>query len=239
MFRRTVERIEVVQVAADEPVRIDDLISPLRYDVLIRQRFLSLLAESPEMLVGDLSPLLELPPSRDYFAWFQSVVVPRFMPGLVGRPEEISAAFEVRVRASIDLLRSVERSGFDSNNPIMLRTGKRIEATATGKRLARGIYIGDGCHRTALLRARGVTVLEPGSYRLERERRFQPLDNTTILLRAQPIGAVAYWGFMALSYGALVAADRSGPAAGAASADPERFAEMTAIASLDTPLLRK
>ncbi|HUT77621.1 MAG TPA: hypothetical protein VM285_08040 [Polyangia bacterium] len=49
---------------------------------------------------------------------------------------------------------------------------------------------------------------------------------------------MAYWDFMALSYGSLVAADRSGPAADAATADPERFAEMVAIAAADEPLLR-
>ena len=237
--RRTIERAGAVELAADEPVRIDDLVSPLRYDILIRQRYLSLLAESPELVAGDLRPLLELSRSHEYYRWFESVVVPRFMPGLVGREREIAAAFEVRVRATIDLLRSVRRSGLDPKRPIILRTGRRIEPTATGKRLSRRIYARDGCHRIALLRASGVTALEPGSYRLDCQRRFEPFDNTAPVLRAKPISTQAYWSFMALSYGSLVAADRSGPAPGAAAADPGRLAEMIAVASLDEPLLQK
>lgn len=219
-------------------MRIDDLISPLRYDILVRQRFMALLADSPELLVENLGPLLDLSRSHEYYTWFESVVVPRFMPGLVGREAEIVAAFEGRVRASIALLKSVERSGFDWQRPIVLTTGRRIEPTVTGKRLSRRTYVADGCHRIALLRASGVTVLEPGRYRLDRTRRLQPLDNTTAMLRAAPINGEAYWDFMALSYGPLVAADRSGPAPGAAVADPDRYAEMIAIASADEPLLR-
>lgn len=237
--RRTVERAGATEVAANEPVRIDDLVSPLRYDILIRQRYLSLLMESRQLLGGDLGPLLDLSRSHEYFTWFAAVVVPRFMPMLIGREDEIAAAFEVRVRATVDPLKSVEGSGVDPKRPITLRTGKRIEPTATGKRLARRVYARDGCHRIALLRASGVTVLEPGSYRLDSQRRFVPFDNTAPVLRADPIDTKAYWEFMALSYDELVAADRSGPAPGGEAADPERFAEMRAIASLDDPLLRR
>jgi hypothetical protein len=235
--RHTIERAGAGEIAADEPVIIDDLVSPLRYDILVRQRFLALLADSPELHEGDLDPLLELARSHEYFTWFNSVVVPRFMPALIGREAEVAAAFATRVRATVDLLRSFQRSGLDPERPITLRTGRRIAATSTGKRLGRRIFARDGCHRIALLRASGVSVLEPGTYRLDQQRRFEPLDNTAPMLRAAPIGAEAYWDFLALSYGCLVAADRSGPAADGAEVDPERYAEMIAIASVDEALM--
>lgn len=236
--RRTIDRAGAAEVAADQPVRIDDLVSPLRYDVLVRQRYLSIIAESPELLEGDLGPLLELSRSHEYHTWFTAVVVPRFMPHLIGRDDEIAAAFERRVRATVELMRSVQESGLDPGRPVTLRTGRRIQPTATGKRLARRIYARDGCHRLALLRASGVTVLEPGTYRLDRQISFTPLDNTAPLLRAAPIDTTAYWEFMALSYDSLVAADRSGPDPDGEATDPERFAEMLAVASIDQPLLR-
>ena len=235
--RRTIDRAGAAEVAADQPVRIDDLVSPLRYDVLVRQSYLSLLTESPELLEGDLGPLLELSRSHQYHTWFVAVVVPRFMPHLIGRDEEIEAAFEGRVRATVELVRSVQESGLDPERPITLRTGKRIQPTATGKRLARRIYARDGCHRIALLRAGGVTVLQPGTYRLDRQLSFVPLDNTAPLLAAGAIDTTTYWEFMALSYDSLVAADRSGPAPDGEATDPERFAEMLAVASIDLPLL--
>jgi hypothetical protein len=64
------------------------------------------------------------------------------------------------------------------------------------------------------------------------------LDNTAPLLRAAPIDTTTYWGFMALSYDSLVAADLSGPAPYGEAIDPQRFAEMLAVASIDEPLLR-
>jgi len=235
--RRVIDRAGAGEVAADQPVRIDDLVSPLRYDILVRQRYLSLVTESPELLEGDLGPLLELSRSHQYHTWFVAVVVPRFMPHLIGRDDEIAAAFEKRVRATVELVRSVQESGLDPKRPITLRTGRRIQPTATGKRLARRIYARDGCHRIALLRASGVTVLQPGTYRLDRQNSFVPLDNTAPLLRAAPIDTTTYWGFMALSYDSLVAADRSGPAPDGEATDPQRFAEMLAVASIDEPLL--
>lgn len=237
-MRRTIDRAGAAEVPADEPVRIDDLVSPLRYDVLVRQRYLSLINESPELLEGDLGPLLELSRSHEYHAWFTAVVVPRFMPHLIGRDDEIAAAFERRVRATVELVRSVEESGLDRKRPITLRTGRRIQPTSTGKRLARRIYVRDGCHRLAMLRANGVTVLEPETYRLDRQNFFKPLDNTAPLLRAAPLDTRSYWEFMALSYGSLVAADRSGPAPDGERTDPVRFAEMLAVASIDEPYLR-
>lgn len=236
--RRVIDRAGATEVAADQPVRIDDLVSPLRYDALIRQRYLSMLTDAPELLEGDRRHLVELSRSHEYFTWFSAVVVPQFMPRLVGRDDEISAAFERRIRTTVDLLRSVEHHGLDPARPIVLRTGRQIAPTATGKRLARRIYLRDGCHRIALLRARGATVLEPGSYRLDCQRRFVPLDNTAPLLQAGLLDSRAYWEFMALSYDSLVAPDYSGPAPDGEAKDSEAFAEMLAVAAVDQRLLR-
>ena len=236
--RRVIARAGAAEVAADQPVRIDDLVSPLRYDILVRQRYLSLspITRAARGRPGSAARAIALPRVPHLVRGRR---VPRFMPHLIGRDDEIAALFEMRVRATVKLVRSVQESGLDPKRPITLRTGRRIQPTASGKRLARRIYARDGCHRIALLRASGVTVLQPGTYRLDRQNSFVPLDNTSPLLRAAPIDTTTYWGFMALSYDSLVAADRSGPAPDGEANDPKRFAEMLAVAWIDKPLLHK
>ena len=201
--RRVIARAGAAEVAADKPVRIDDLVSPLRYDILVRQRYLSLITESPELLEGDLGALLELSRSHEYHTWFVAVVVPRFMPHLIGRDDEIAAHFERRVRATVELVRSVQESGLDPKRPITLRTGRRIEPTATGKRLARRLYPGTAVTGSRSCGRAGSPA--PAGWLPGRQHSFTPLDNTALLLPA-PIDPTTYRRFLALSYGPLVEA---------------------------------
>jgi hypothetical protein len=221
-----------------EPVVVDDLISPLRYDILVRQRYFEFLREHRELAAGDLAPLAEASRTHAYFVWFSRVVVPRFQPELVGQPELIARAFTKRVAASVDLLRSFEAHGLDPARPLVLETGRTIEPTATGKQLARRLYPGDGCHRLALLRASGITELEPGSYRVRSVRRFTPLDNTALLLGELEIDPVTYRRFLALSYGPLVEAALDGGETAPGDAPEGALDEVRRVMRLDAPLLK-
>lgn len=235
LARAVREHVAVRHRSGEAQVQIDDLISPLRYDILIRERFFEWLLAEPEGAAADPETLARRARGLEYGAWFESVVVPRFMPALVGERKRIDAAFAARVAKSVELRRSFEEHGYDRGRPITLHTGREVLPTATGKRLARRLHAGDGCHRLALLRARGQQTLEAGDYRLRIERRYEPLDNTAMLIGALGIDRRAYWDFMALSYGDLVAADRSGPEPGAEAT--ELGPEMLAVAALDEPLL--
>lgn len=222
-WNRILDRVGVGRSWGREPVVIDDLVSPLRYDILIRQRYFEFLEGHHQLYERDLPHLAELSRALPYYTWYATVVIPRYSPELRDRPDLIEQAFERRVAASAELYRSFERRGYDPAFPITLRTGREITPTETGKALARRIYAGDGCHRLALVRARGTTVLEPGTYVLKRDRRFTPLDNTSLLLRALSVDGASYREFLALSYG-----DRP---------DPERAAEMRHVAEIDAALL--
>lgn len=221
-----------------EPTAIDDLISPLRYDILIRQRYFEFLRKHPELVEGDPAAVAEASRTHAYFIWFSRVVVPRFRPELAGSPELIAPAFTARVAASLDLLRSFEAHGLDPARPLVLETGRTIEPTATGKRLARRLYPGDGCHRLALLRASGVTDLEPGGYRVRSVRRFTPLDNTALLLPELEIDPETYRRFLALSYGPLVEAALARREVSRGAAPERGLDEVRRVIRLDAPLLK-
>jgi hypothetical protein len=167
-FRRRIPGLVRPTSAGPEPIPIDHLVSPLRYDTSYGNDLE--LRDLPSAL-EDFEAFMELSRRQPYFTWFTRVVIPNRNPR--NRPqvlddEYVDAAFERRVRGSIDLHDALESTGFDNRWPIILRTGKEIAATSTGKRLDRRIYAGEGCHRIAWLRMAGVEVLEPPMYRLRR-----------------------------------------------------------------------
>jgi hypothetical protein len=236
--RRLVERLGFGLAWGTESVSLGSLVSPLRYDILVRGEYFEWLALHREVL-DDPPRLIELSRSEPYFKWFAGVVVPRFRPHLASDPDGLLEAFGDRVMRSVSLLRSVEESGFDPNQPLTLETGRRIQPTATGKRLARRLYPGDGCHRLALRMARGETVLEPGSYRIRTVLRFEPLDNTAPLLKELAVTRSAYREFLELSYGSLVhKALPDGEPSPPSEPDDGPLAEIRAVAEVDQPLLR-
>jgi len=201
LIRRSTTRLTVDDRAGTEEARIDDLISPLRYDVLARQEFFELLAGLTVEDRDDIVKLAEIARRTSYFIWFRSVLIPRFRPELIGHEAEIGRAFAERVKRSVELYESVVASGYRAGDwPITLFSGRTILATDTGKRLDRELYAGDGCHRLALLRSNGVTVLDPGAYRVRIERRHIPLDNTARLIGLLGLEPPQYFAFLSLSY---------------------------------------
>ncbi len=236
--RKLTDRLTSGERAGTERVRIDDLISPLRYDVLVRQKFFELLASLPPEDRDNLAAVAEIARDTPYFTWFRSIVVPRFKPELVGREDAIGNAFVERVQLSIDLYDSLGTSGYSRQWPITLFSGREILPTDTGKQLDRRLYAGDGCHRLALLRSSGVEVLDPGDYRLLVARRMTPLDNTTRLIPLLGIESERYFTFMALSYAPGHACRTEGQLLEQVrSEDPDRLPELRAILRRDLQLL--
>ena len=67
LIRRSTTRLTVDDRAGTEEVRIDDLISPLRYDVLARQQFFELLAGLTVEDRDDIVKLAEIARRTSYF----------------------------------------------------------------------------------------------------------------------------------------------------------------------------
>jgi hypothetical protein len=220
-----------------EPVPIDHLVSPLRYDILVRERYFALLRERRELAERDVGAFIELSRQQPYFAWFTQVVIPRFLPDIVGDDERVDTAFKRRVRASIELYAAMESTGYDSRRPIILLTGREIAPTSTGKHLAQRIYAGDGCHRLAWLRMTGVDVLEPDMYRLHVAQAFTPHDNTALLLNAMAISPPDYFSFLSLSYADTALHSEGALLDHVRSTDPARLREVRDVIAVDSPLL--
>jgi hypothetical protein len=220
-----------------DPVRIDDLISPLRYDILIRQSYFEFLREHRPLADSDFEAFVERSRSLPFFEWFERIAIPRFHPAWGGDPETVRASFEGRLRKVIAMYDDLEAGGYDPKRPIVLRTADEILPTTTGKRVATRIYAGDGCHRLAWLRFKGVTELEPGSYRLASPRRWSPHDITALVLREMTVKPSDYFRFVSLAYADRVYASEDALLEHVGRASPQRLQELRDLIATDRPLL--
>lgn len=238
-FRRRIPGlVRLAYQPGREPIPIDQLISPLRYDILVRERYFEVLRERRTLADEDFPAFMELSRQQPYFTWFTRVVIPDGNhPEIAGDAELVNAAFERRVRRSILLHDAFESSGYDRRRPIILRTGHQIAPTSTGKRLARRIYAGDGCHRLAWLRMAGVDVLEPGMYRLHVAQLFTPRDDTAALIGAMAISRRDYVSFLSLSYADRELSSEEALLDHISSAHPDRLPEIEEVMAVDSPLL--
>jgi hypothetical protein len=220
-----------------ERIPIDWLISPLRYDILVRQQYFEVLRERRALAEEDFDAFLELSRQHPYFTYFTQVAIPSHQPGMMGNDKLVAAAFERRVRASVALHDSFDSTGYDKRRPIILRTGAQIEPTATGKRLARTMHAGDGCHRLAWLRASGVDVLEPDMYRMHVAQVLTPRDDTALLLAAMTVGRPEYFSFLSLSYADEELYSEEALLDHVRSTRPGLMPELEQVIAVDSPLL--
>jgi len=234
--RHLLHRAAVRLEAGTETVRIDELISPLRYDILVRERFLGRIASASGP--ADIDAAVASAEGRDYRTWFEAVAVTRFHPEIAGDAVAIADAFAERVRRSIDLCASFAASGYDPARPLHLRSGRRIAATATGKRVERRLFVGNGCHRLALLRHHGTTELAPDAYRVEITPTLTPLDNTAALIPLLGLRPRSYFRFLALAYAPGTGCETEEQLRHHVAAErPDRLPELEGVLRVDLPLL--
>lgn len=218
----------------DEALDIDRLISPLRYDVLIRERYLAFLAQHLDLFHRDFDAFVALARRQPYYAWFCAVAIHRIRPGAAGAGE-LDAEFRERLRKTTRLYQAICERGFDLRFPITVRTAGPVAVTATGKTVSGRVFPSDGCHRLAMLRHTGHRSLRPEWYRLRSDSPWQPPDNTGTLIGALGISRSEYFEFLSLGYADSISSDEEALLArlpSAADAD-----ELRRIIAVDGPAL--
>lgn len=219
-----------------EAVRIGDVVSPLRYDVMIRVRHFQLHAKRRELFASDFDQYERLVRAEPYFVWFKRAWVPSWGRWLLDDPEAFEAAWRERLRASAALFESFTTSGFDQAHAVELHAGRRVRETDTGKRVTRVLYSGDGNHRLALLLASGKDTLRPGEYRVKRYRSLVPTDSTGFLLRETGAAWSEYRSFIELGYPSAQL-ELSNGRVRVEAPDPAVQAEVRTVVELDLPYL--
>jgi hypothetical protein len=186
-----------------EEIEIAPLVSPLRFDVTIRQAFFTFYAEHRDLYRSDFRAFAELARGEEYFVWFEKVMCRAWQPHVLEDARLFDTAWAQRLHAAAALHDSFERAGFDTHFPITLYEGRDVLPTAEGKRVSRKTYAGDGNHRLALLLAAGRTTLLPSQYRIKRYRRLIPSDTTPRLVQALQVDDQRYLAFLRAGYPGL------------------------------------
>ncbi len=216
------------------PLDLNALISPLRYDVVVREEFIRSVRSDWALYQRDFEALMAFALTSEYFFWFRSVAVQHV--GVPAQdPEALHRAFRRRVRRTLLLIEAFDRNGFDPKFPLVVRAATSVP-TSTGKHLAARFYPLDGCHRLALLRLAGLDELPAPYYRLVATS-LPPLDNTLPLIRALHLDPARYYRYLAAGYGVPPASTRDQLLQELARSRPEAVAELEHVLAVDEPAL--
>ena len=170
------------KVAGVESVNIRSLISPLRYDVVVRADFFSFLGDLASRGVQRPDEVASAAREHPYFVWFEKVAMQRFRPWVLADEDLLRRQFTERVRSSMNLWSSFREHGFDIRHPVTLRSAPGPMAADSGAVVDRRLHVGDGGHRLALLLADGAEQLGPDMYRIDPRPLDGLIDNTAVLL---------------------------------------------------------
>lgn len=188
------------KLAGLEPLDIRGLISPLRYDVVVRADFFCLIEDLTSRGVLRPEEVASLARAHPYFVWFQRVAMARFRPWVLADEDLLSQQFTERVRRSMNLWSSFRLNGFDLRHPVTLRSAPEARSADSGAVVDRPLHVGDGGHRLALLLASGTEELGRGMYRVDPRPLVELIDNTAVLLPAIPLGVDEYVRFIFHGY---------------------------------------
>jgi len=221
--------------AGTEPLDIDRLISPLRYDVLVRAGYFWFLERHRELHDRDFDAYVALARHQPYYTWFRTVAIHRIRPGTPAGSDELEQAFRERLLKTTRLADGFDARGFDPDHPIILRSAGPVALTDTGKSVAGRLFPSDGCHRLALLRLTGHRRLPPEWYRIRNGRGWQPPDNTGTLITELGLTRAEYVEFLSLGYCSTRHRDVGGLLANVAH--PADAIELRRILAVDKPHL--
>lgn len=218
---------------ATEPLDLDQLISPLRYDIMVRADFFDYLSERLDDYEADFDRFAAVATATAYYAWFAKVALARYRPRQAREPALVMVEFRERLRRSARLLSSFTTGGFDVRHPISVRTAVPGALTGTGKLVRRTYYAGDGCHRLALLVRAGDTSLPPSHYRVRRDPETTVMDNTQLLIRELGLTHEQYFRFLSRGYADRPYADAPTLLSHVEERAPHRLSELRAVIAAD------
>jgi hypothetical protein len=202
--RRTVRRATTwrPKTVGRQDVDIAWLISPLRYDVLVRAQLFSFFAHRPDVDPDELDEREALVADArrlPYATWFRSVAMARFRPWVLDDPVVAEQQFRERVLSALALWRSFRDRGFDPHHPITLRATDGPRRTDSGLTVDRRLHVGDGGHRLALLLSAGQP-LSAALYRVDHRPQRTLIDNTAVLVPALGLDDKEYVRFVSRGY---------------------------------------
>ncbi len=232
LARRFRRRSQLGQTTGAEDIILDELVSPVRYDVVIRQEFFAFLDANIDLLeeFGDL--VLEAR-REPYFIWYRDVMIgdrPKLLKG-----QTVEEAFADQVERVL-AIRARFNPADEGWGNLLLRRVPAGTKTNTGKVIGPRFVPVDGCHRIALLRHHGRKILPAGTYQLVADKQAVR-DNTGILIPKLRLTEQDYLAYLAVGFDVDSPRSLDELVADVTEAHPERESELQSVLSFDLPLL--
>jgi O-antigen/teichoic acid export membrane protein len=232
MARRLRRRGHLDQRPGTVDVVLDELVSPLRYDVIVRQQFFAFLDANVELL-DEFGDLVIEARHQPYYVWYRDIVVGPRTKLLKGRTLDEAFADQIeRVLA----MRARFNPADESWGDLLLREVPAGTLTTTGKVVGPRLVPVDGCHRIALLRHHGRKVLPAGAYQLVGDKQ-SVRDNTALLIPRLRLTEEQYLDYLAMGFDEEAPGGFAELVARVALRHPDRSAELESVISVDLPLL--
>lgn len=234
-LKRVRRRLGLGARPGTEPLVIDHLLSPLRYDIVVRQQFFEFLAGRPGRNRSDDPSFLADAMAQPYFAWFTTLVIGPDNEKLP-KGQTVTEAYGAQIDRVAAMFETWDRAGTSLGSPLLMRQLPDGIETTTGKRLAARPFPVDGGHRLALLRLSGHRELPAGAYH-EVSDSWPPRDNTLVLLKVSPIRQPDYVRFLSSGYLDEPVDDADVLLRKLRAQRPSLEAEVTRILAIDRPFL--
>jgi O-antigen/teichoic acid export membrane protein len=232
LARRFRRRNHLDQRPGTIDIILDELVSPLRYDVIVRQQFFAFLDANADLL-DEFNDLVVEAKAEPYYVWFKDIVVGERTKLLKGRTLDEAFADQIeRVLA----VRARFNPADESWGELLVRELPAGTHTTTGKVVGPRFVPVDGCHRIGLLRHHGRKILPAGTYRLVGDRQAVR-DNTAILVPRLRLSEQEYLDYLAMGFDEDAPESFADLVAGVATRHPERSPELESVISIDLPLL--
>lgn len=234
--RRLRTRLDAM-ATPDRPLPLDQLVSPFRYDIEVRRRFLDLVAEHESSWRHDPDAFIAVAAESDYHTWYRAVAV-RSIGVDADDPQELAQGFARRVRKTIAFYDEYHRLGrFDPRYPVTVRPVDGVVGERKQFSGERFVPV-DGCHRIAMLLREGRSELSPTEYRIA-PASDPVLDNTERLVAELEVSDDDYYRFVSRGFLEVELTDRSELLAAVRATDATLADEVDAIMQIDERSMRR
>ena len=170
-----------IWVHIPEIINTNRLVYPFRYDIIMRQRFLTFYDDNKELYFRNREKFLKKSQQQPYYRYFIGIEgAQNQLKKKYGNDLSVEKLFEIRVDNFVYLYESIIKNGFSNKRKrrISLKCPFKVDSIEKDRN---EFFIGNGCHRLAVLRHLYGNFL---SRKFFRRRYFSTLRivNTTAIL---------------------------------------------------------
>ncbi|MFX0204023.1 MAG: hypothetical protein ACFFCW_48615 [Candidatus Hodarchaeota archaeon] len=221
-------------IQGTEPIPIKTLISPLRYDILIRVEFYKFLLGNLDLYHKNFAEFTSRARDHQYYKWYKDrrLFIAKKKSEVINT-EMINKDFETRIKNSADLYFQLRKNNFNMKRPVTILGGDTILPTQTGKFINNFFFPGDGCHRIAILLLKKNEILLPETYRIKHLQKLMPIDKTHRLIGPLEMNKKEYFSFLSMGYADTLIDSKELLLENVRKNNPERLIEIKRVIEID------